>query len=82
VTAAQQLTKAVQIAKKNRLTKCHVLVRYPDDLRREFAVIELSTNPAALRGIEVEIADHNGNIVAVVGDQEDGRKKNVLLALD
>lgn len=81
LSAAQQLTKAVQTAKKNNLARCHVLVRYPDDVRRDYDVIALPDAPTAIRGIEVEISDRNALVVAVVGDHEDGRK-NVIFVLE
>jgi hypothetical protein len=81
MTVAQQLTKAVQTAQDNKLTKPHVSVRCPDDIPDEFAVKALPVNDTvALRSLEVWITNHNGYIYGVVGDHEDGRK-NVIFAM-
>jgi hypothetical protein len=56
MTVAQQLTKAVQTAQDNKLTKPHVSVRCPDDIPDEFAVKALPVNDTvALRSLEVWI---------------------------
>jgi hypothetical protein len=73
---AQQITDAVRLAKTKRLTKTHVCVRFPNDIRDEFDVKPLDD----YRGLEVWITEGNGYIYGIVGDHEDGRP-NVTFAL-
>ena len=81
MTVAEQITKASQIAKANKLTNPHVHIRFPQDIRSEFAVEPLTlVNTTALRSLEVLITNGAGYIYGVVGDHEDGRK-NVVFAV-
>ena len=74
-TVGQQLTRAVQLAKKHKLTNPRACIRCNDP-------DEIVNKPIGddLRGLEVWITDHDGYIEGIVGDHEDGRK-NVAFAL-
>jgi hypothetical protein len=74
--AAQQITTAVQLAKANKLIKTNVHVRFPNDIRYEFAVKPLDD----YRGLEIWITEGNGYIYGIVGDHEDGRT-NIIFPL-
>jgi len=75
---AQQVTDAVQLAQAKGLTKAHAYIRFPNDIRDEFATKPLDGD---LRGLEVWITEGNGYIYGIVGDHKDDGRKNITFAL-
>jgi hypothetical protein len=79
MTVAEQLTKAVQLAKSNKLVNPRLRISYPDDTRKEYADEALPVGDSvALRSLEVTITQNDGTIKGVVGDGGDGRDNVVL----
>jgi hypothetical protein len=76
-SVGQQITDSVLLAQAKGLIKPHAYIRFPNDIRDEFATKPLDSD---LRGLEVWITEGNGYIYGIIGDHADGRK-NVTFAL-